>query len=114
MEREVIGHRSFTWINKTGSRHSRIDFWRISKCIDSECVTTNICTTPLTDHRAIYIDIKIFTPDTNLGRASYWKLKSLLLNNHVVKFEVKYLLSHFWERACEEKSYCKNWELFKF
>ncbi|CDQ78802.1 unnamed protein product [Oncorhynchus mykiss] len=106
--------RSFTWSNKTGSRQSRIDFWLISKCIDSECVTRNICTTPLTDHRAIYIDIKIFNPDINLGRASYWKLNSSLLNNDIVKFEVKDLLSHFWERACEEKSYCKNWELFKF
>jgi hypothetical protein len=32
----------------------------------------------------------------------------------MVQFEVKDLLSQFWERACEEKSYCKNWELFKF
>ena len=67
-----LADRSFTWSNKTGSRQPRIDFWLISKCIDSECVTTNICTTPLTDHRTIYIDIKIFTPDTNLGRAFYW------------------------------------------
>ena len=105
---------SFTWSNKTGSRQSRIDFWLISKCIDSECVTSNICTTPLTDHRAIYIHIKIFTPDTNFGRASYLKLNSSLLNNDMVNFEVKDLLSHVWERACEEKSYYKKWELFKF
>ena len=31
-----------------------------------------------------------------------------------MKFEVNKLLSHFWTQACVEKSYCKNWELFKF
>jgi hypothetical protein len=47
---------------------------------------------------------KYLPPNIYLGRASYWKLNSSLLNNDTVTFEVKNLLSHFWERACEEKS----------
>jgi len=106
--------RSFTWSNKTGSRQSRIDFWLISKCIDFDCVTTNILTTPLTDHKAIYLNVKLDSFDTNIRSASYWKLNSSLLNSSIVKFEVNKLLSHFWRQACVEKSDCKNWELFKF
>ena len=43
----------------------------------------------------------------------YFNVPFIFLSS-VVTFEVNGLLSHFWERACEEKSYCKNWELFKF
>lgn len=85
--------RSFTWSNRAGTRQSRIDFWLIPNSIDKDSVTINILTTPLTDHRAIYINIQLVASDSTLCRASYWKLNNSLLEHKAVKTEVQKLVS---------------------
>lgn len=107
-------NRSFTWSNRSGSRQSRIDFWLLSDNIAEDGVTVNILTTPLTDHRAIYINIQLFTYDNLPCRSSYWKLNSSLLEHKMVKTEIRKLIDHFWDKAIKEESYNLNWELFKF
>lgn len=106
--------KSFTWSNRTGTRQSRIDFWLVSNSIDRNNVTINILTTPLTDHRAVYINVQLFASDITHGRSSYWKLNNSLLINKLVIKEVNKLVSQFWNKATKEKSYSTNWELFKF
>jgi hypothetical protein len=85
----------------------------VSKCFDKQGISVNILDTALTDHRAIYIDIKLFIPDNGLGRASYWKLNSSILKHELVKMEINKLITHFWNKAINDNSYSNNWELFK-
>lgn len=106
--------RSFTWSNRAGSRQSRIDFWLLSKSIDKDNISINILATPLTDHRAIHINIQLFVPDNTLGRSSYWKLNNSLLKFEVVKVEITKQITRFWIKTKLDKSYSSNWELFKF
>lgn len=103
---------TFTWSNRSGSRKSRIDFWLISNSISKDSITVDILTTPLTDHRAIYINLQLFP--TNIRRSSYWKLNSSLLSHTFVKSEITRLINHFIDKANIENCYGKNWELFKF
>uniref|UniRef100_A0A669D202 Reverse transcriptase domain-containing protein n=1 Tax=Oreochromis niloticus TaxID=8128 RepID=A0A669D202_ORENI len=106
--------RLFTWSNKTGSRQSRIDFWLVSDCIDKENITVNILATPLTDHRAIHIDVQMFTLDNIPHKFSYWKLNNSLLKDKMVNMQINKLIVYYWNKANREKSFCTNWELFKF
>lgn len=96
---------SFTWINKTGSVQSRIDFWFISENFNRD---------DLTDHKAIYIRIKLSTLKIGAAQSVYWKLNSSLLLNDKVKKEVTRLISRFWSKAREQKQFGFHWELFKF
>lgn len=106
--------RSFTWSNRAGTRQSCIDFWLIPNSIDKDSVTINILITPLTDHRAIYINIQLVASDSMRCQASYWKLNNSVLEHKAVKTEVEKLVSQFWNKAKMENSYSTNWELFKF
>lgn len=106
--------RLFTRSNKVGSRHSRIDFWLVSNCVDKDNIAVNILATPLTDHRAIHINIQMLTPDNIPYKSSYWKLNNSLLKHEVVNTQINKLLTYYWNKANREKSFCTNWELFKF
>lgn len=105
--------KSFTWSNKMGTKQSRIDFWLISNSISENNITVNILTTPLTDHRAIYINVQLFTTDST-RRSSYWKLNNSLLEHKLVIKEINKLICQFWDKANKENTYNSNWELFKF
>lgn len=59
---------AFTWSNKSGSNPSRIDYWLISASFDKD-----ILPTPLTDHKAIYINVNLHSKNHN-ANISYWKL----------------------------------------
>ncbi len=62
-QKKFSNDKLFTWSNKTGTKQSRIDFYLISNSIDTNNVTINILATPLTDHRAIYVNIQLFASD---------------------------------------------------
>lgn len=64
----------YTWSNKDGSRRSSLDFWLVSKSLDKNSITVDILSTPLTDYRAVTINVNFF---------AWWELfeKSLLLEN---------------------------------
>ncbi len=106
--------KSFTWSNRMGTRQSRVDFWLVSNSIDKNNITANILTMPLTDHRAVYINVQLFASHLTHCRSSYWKLNNSLLEHKSVKKEINKLVSQFWDKAKKEKSYSTNWELFKF
>lgn len=91
--------RSYTWSNRSGSRQSRIDFWLVSNNLPSEMISVNVLTTPLTDHRAIYISIQFSASNKSPYRSSYWKLNSSLLQHNAVQKEIKNLSKYFWDKA---------------
>ncbi len=53
-------NRSYTWSNKTGSNQSRLDFWFISNSVNKDNIDVSIWPTPLTDHKAICININCY------------------------------------------------------
>lgn len=106
--------RTFSWSNRSGSRQSRIDFWLLSNFVEKDKITVNFLATPLTDHRAIHINIQFSTTDDAPHRSSYWKLNNSLLEHDTVKTKIRKLISHFWNKAESENLYSTNWELFKF
>lgn len=103
---------SYTWSNKARTSLSRIDFWLVSNCFDSNVINVNILTTPLTDHKAISIQISL-NPNIH-HRGSYWKLNSSILNHDIVCKTVYSLIDRFWHKSLLEKNVCSNWELLKF
>ncbi len=103
---------SYTWSNKACTRLSQIDFWLVSTCFDSSVINVNILTTPLTDHKAISIQISLNPNITH--RSSYWKLNSSILKHDDVCKNVHSLIDRFWRKAVLDKEFCSNWELLKF
>ncbi len=103
-----LNDMAFTWSNKSGTNLSRIDYWLISESFDKDGVEVDILPTPLTDHKAIYINLNLQSINHN-ANISYWKLNnSLLLHNEVQK-KVKYLICSFWSKAKLENDFGKNW-----
>jgi len=82
----------FTWSNKSGSNQSRIDYWLVSESLDKDGIDVDILPTPLTDHRAIYIKVKLSHKIYNFN-SSYWKLNNSLLLHKEVQKKVKDLIS---------------------
>lgn len=77
---------TFTWSNKSGTSQSRIDYWLISKNLHEDGIDVDILPTPLSDHEAISINIKLLMKNIFLKSPSYWKLNhSLLLHDEVEK-----------------------------
>lgn len=106
--------KTFTWSNKAASHFSHIDFWLISKSIDILSTLVDILPTPLTDHKAIYIKIKLSASTLNSIKPSYWKFNSSLLSHNTVKLKINYFINHYWKKAVREHSFSNNWELLKF
>lgn len=96
------------------SLRSRIDFWLISKSIDIRNTFVDILPTPLTDHKAIFIKIKLSVSTLNSIKPSYWKINGSLLSHNSVKLKINYFINHYWEKAVRERSFSNNWELLKF
>lgn len=105
--------RIFTWCNKTRSRQSRIDFWLVSSNL-KDSLNINILSTPLTDHKAIQINISLLPSSTKFHQNSYWKLNSSILCHEAVKLRVKELIRIYWNEAQAERVYGSKWELLKF
>lgn len=64
--------------------------------------------------KAIHIKLKFSTVKSVAAQSVYWKQNSSLLLNDEVKKEVTSLISFFWSKAKEEKTFGNNWELLKF
>lgn len=90
------GVSSCTWSNKSHTSLSRIDFWLVSDCIDSNAINVNILATPLTYHKAISIQISL-NPNIH-HRGSHWEWNSSMLKHHVVSKTVHSLTEHFWHK----------------
>lgn len=101
---------SFTWSNKDNTRLSRIDFWLVSKSIKEQDISVNILPCPLSDHKAVFISIKLFSD--NDYKANYWKLNNSLLKVEEVNQKIPQLIKHFFNKAVVENSFSLNWELF--
>lgn len=104
---------SYTWSNKNGTRQSRIDFFLVSRSILIENMSVNIIITPLTDHKAISINIRsssFLTP----CRTSFWKMNISHLRHEAVKSELTKLISFHWDLAQKEGSFSRYWELLKY
>lgn len=101
---------AYTWCNKTQTRHSRIDFWLISK--DLEKVKTDIYPTPLSDHKMVSLSIPLSS--SLITKTSYWKLNSTILEHKEVICEVQRFIKLYWSKALTNNTFCSNWELLKY
>lgn len=107
---KFLNSRVYTWSNKSGSRKSRLDFWLIFKSLPVDRVIVQILPTPLSDHKAITINIDIF-PNANLKGFSFWKMNNSLLSHNYVELELTKLIKLYWNKAQKEGAFGANWEL---
>lgn len=63
---------------------SRIDYWLVSDCLDGNNITVNIITTPLTDHRAVSLQVAFMSKIIRSFRGAYWKLNNSALKHELV------------------------------
>lgn len=106
--------RLYTWSNKSGSRQSRLDYWLISDSLNKDYVDVSICPTPLTDHKAICISLNISAGSTLTTHSSYWKLNCSALQNGIVQYKIKDMISLYWSKANKENCFGLNWDLLKY
>lgn len=104
----------FTWSNKSGSRQSRLDYWLVSKSLCKDNIKIDVLPTPLTDHKAVTININLFPGSGDTTKFSYWKMNSSLLKHECVKKEITRLVTFYWDKALKNDIFSKNWELLKF
>ncbi len=55
-----LNNIAFTWCNNSKSKQSRIDLWLVSHTIE-DSLSTDIFSTPLTDHKSIQININLLS-----------------------------------------------------
>ncbi len=92
---------------------SRIDYWLASCSFQKENILINILPVPLTDHKAVFINVGLQS-FSNIHYNSYWKLNNSTLDNEYVKVSVRRMIEHYWNLAQLSNDYCNNWELLKF
>lgn len=86
--REIYPNQcSYTWSSKNGTRQSRIDFFFVSGSILKEIMSVNILVTPLTDHKAIYINIRSSSFVTSC-HTCFWKMNVSHLRHEAIKLEL--------------------------
>ena len=73
-------HLSYTWEGR--GKKSRIDFWLISKSLDSQAENIAHIPAPFSDHSAIQIKICIDEIERGNG---IWKMNTSILTNPVFK-----------------------------
>ncbi len=106
--------RVYTWSNKDGSRQSRLDYWLVSNSLDKDSITVDLLPTPLTDHKAVLLNVNLSRDNLNVKHFSYWKMNCSLLKRNSVKTELQRLIKRHWDQAQKDKIYGKNWELLKY
>lgn len=104
---------AFTWCNNSRSKQSSIDLWLVSQTLE-DSLSTDILSTPLTDHKSIQININLLSMPSVKFYNSYWKLNCSILEHETVIIEVKKLINFFWTKAKAERVYGKHWELLTF
>ncbi len=104
--------KSFTWNNKACTAMSRIDYWLASCSLQKENILINILPMPLTDHKAVSINVSLQSFSNNHYN-SYWKLNNSILDNEPVKVTIRRLIAHYWNLAQLSNDYCNNWEFKK-
>ncbi len=92
---------------------SRIDYWLTSCSLQKENILINILPGPLTDHKAVSMNVSL-QPFSNNHYNSYWKRNNSTLDNEYVKLTIRKLIAHYWNLAQLSNDYCNNWELLKF
>jgi len=75
---------SFTWNNKACTIMSYIDYWLAPCSLQKEDISFNILSTPLTDHKAVSINIFLHSSFYSNYHNSYWKLNKSLLDHEFV------------------------------
>lgn len=105
---------SYTWSNKACTSMSRIDYWLVSDCLDGNNITVNIITTPLTDHRAVSLQVAFRSKIIRSFRGAYWKLNNSVLKHDLVIKKVQKLIKCFCNKGLIDKCFLRNWELFNF
>lgn len=104
---------TYTWSNKNGTRQSRIDFWLVTSNTPKENILVNILVTPLTDHKAIFINIR-FSSFVAPHCSSFWKMNISHLRHNSAKLELKIIISVHWDLAQKEGAFGRYWELLKY
>lgn len=93
---------------------SRIDYWLTPCNLHKEDISVNILPTPLTDHKAVSINISLLSSPSSNYHNSYWKLNKSLLEHEFVKMTIRSLIAQYCNIAQISNNYYTNWELFKF
>lgn len=106
--------KEFTWKNNSGSLQSRIDFWLVSESLPHTCCKADIIPTPLTDHKAIILNVNGPSNNMNKRTPAYWKLNNSLLLNESLNTVIKNKIDDYLKMAQREGAYGKYWELLKF
>lgn len=79
----------------------RLDYWLISDSLIHGDIKLDFHPSPLTDHKARSIFIKLSTVDYKLN--VYWKLKNSILEHDTVISHVKKLASYFFSYGKHRK-----------
>lgn len=107
------GISSFTWNNKACTIMSCIDYWLTPCNVHKEYISVNNLPMPLTDHKAVSINISLHSSLSSNYHNSYRKLNKSLLE-HEFEMTMCSLIAQYWNLAQISNNYCTNWELFKF
>lgn len=105
--------RVYTWSNKDSSRQSRLHDWLVPNSLDKDFITVDLLPTPLTDHKAVSLEVHLNRDSVNEKHFSYWKMNCSLLQHNSVKAKLQRLIKRHWDKA-QDKIYGQNWELLKF
>lgn len=106
--------KEYTWSNRDKSKQSRINFWLISSSLDQNTNRVSIEPSILSDHKMIYLIIKMNNETSYKNSKTYWKFNNRLLEIDIFQREIKKIIQTYWNKAKRTNLYCKNWELMKF
>lgn len=102
----------FAWHKKNNTIRSRLDFWLLSPTLFPYTFSNKKCTSLLTDHSAVFLNIKNQENySSNKTNTNYWKCNTSLLLNDTFCLNVKRIIEECKNELALSK--IQRWELFK-
>ena len=103
--------KQYTWHQKNPEVHCRLDYFFLTKSIDSQVTLADIIYVPYTDHRGIQIAFKLKTKQRG---PSFWKHNNSLLSNKTYREQMKEVINQAWETAEDLDDLRVGYDFMKF
>lgn len=104
--------RDYTWSNNRSSLRSRIDLWLTSSNCIEYTTESAISHAPLSDHKAITLNLNGSKAKTKMSFRGYWKFNNSLLSDDNFNETVKQSALEIFNR--DNLNPIQKWEFFKF
>lgn len=104
--------KQYTWENATIGVMTRLDYYLISRTLQSEVDTCVITESILTDHRMVILSLKTNSKSTR--GPGFWKFNNSLLIDNTYNEQATKIMAETWDETSDMTDIRVRWDYLKF